>query len=130
MARKMPVRRLMPPGRRTSIFRMKEAVPSNTDSPDGGGVAALLIKAEIVHFLIMAALAAEQAVKQPLKAAVRRPGHRGGIGGNQDRSSPNTFTPLSWIVPGGNRSPSVRIMARLRLIFSAPHQPATAHPAL
>ena len=39
--------------------------------PDGGGVAALLIKAEIVHFLIMAALAAEQAVKQPLKAAVR-----------------------------------------------------------
>ena len=33
MARKMPVRRLMPPGRRTSIFRMKEAVPSNTDSP-------------------------------------------------------------------------------------------------
>ena len=74
----------------------------------------------------MAALAAEQAVKQPLKAAVRRPGHRE----TRDRSSPNTFTPLSWIVPGGNRSPSVRIMARLRLIFSAPHQPATAHPAL
>ena len=34
------------------------------------------------------------------------------------------------MVPGGNRSPSVRIMARRRLIFSAPHQPATAHPAL
>ena len=33
MARKIPVRRLMPPGRRTSIFRMKEAVPSSTDSP-------------------------------------------------------------------------------------------------
>ncbi|CAN4045334.1 aminoacyl-tRNA hydrolase, partial [Dysosmobacter welbionis] len=56
--------------------------------PDGGGVAALLIKAEIVHFLIMAALAAEQAVKQPLKAAVRRPGHRGGIGGNPGQVLP------------------------------------------
>ena len=33
MARKIPVRRLMPAGSRTSIFRMKEAVPSSTLSP-------------------------------------------------------------------------------------------------
>ena len=104
MDRKMPVRRLMPPGSRTSIFRMKEAVPSSTDLPmDGGGVAPLLVEAEVVHLLVMAALAAQQAVKQPLEAAVRGPGQGGGVGATLASSSPNTFTPLRLDGPRGEQ---------------------------
>ena len=45
-------------------------------------------------------------------------------------SSPKTLSPPSVTVPGGNRSPSVRMTQLLRRMASAPEKPATALPLL